>query len=65
MDFTLDKELKISKFKRIIKLVTKHNKKMVKISVNGKFYDISKVIVSDKYATFELRDFALIKRAGD
>jgi hypothetical protein len=65
MDFTLDKELKMSKLKKIIKLVTKHNKKLVKVSVNGKLYDISKVIVSDKYATFELRDFGLINTAGD
>lgn len=65
MNFTLDKELKISKLKKIMKLLNKTNSKLVKVSVNGKLYDISKVTVIDKYATFELKDFSLIKKAGE
>ena len=36
MNFRLDKELKISKLKKIIKLLNKTQNKVVKISVNGK-----------------------------
>ena len=65
MNFTLDKELKISKLKRIIKLLNKTQTKVVKISVNGKLYDISRISDKDNYAVFELGDFELIKKAGD
>lgn len=65
MNFRLDNELKISELKQIIKLLNKTQKKVVKISVNGKLYDISKIIDQKNYAVFELGDFKLIKKAGD
>ena len=65
MNFKLDNELKISKLKKIIKLLNKTQKKVVKISVNGKLYDISKISDKEKYVIFELGDFELNKKAGD
>ena len=58
MNFTLNEELKISKIKRIIKLLNKTQNKVVKISVNGNLYDISKISDRGDYAVFELRDFS-------
>ena len=57
MNFTLDKELKISKLKRILKLITKTQTKVVKISVNGELFDISRVIDLEDVAIFELDKF--------
>lgn len=57
VNFRLDKELKISKLKRIIKLLNKTRTKVVKISVNGKLYDISKVIEDNGTIIFELGEF--------
>ena len=65
MNFRLDKELKISKLKKIIKLLNKTQNKVVKISVNGKLYDFSKIIENDDYAVFEPGDFKLIIKAGE
>ena len=64
MNFRLENELKISKLKKIIKLLNKTQTKVVKLSVNGKLYDISKIIEKEKYVVFELGDFELIKK-GD
>ena len=58
MNFTLNEELKISKIKRIIKLLNKTQNKVVKISVNGNLYDISKISDMGDYAVFELGDFS-------
>lgn len=65
MNFTLDKELKISKLKKIIKLLNKTNKKVVKISINGELYDISKIIDNGECTIFELCDFSFIEKEGD
>lgn len=65
MNFRLDKELKISKLKKIIKLLNKTQNKVVKISVNGKLQDFSKIIENDDYAVFEPGDFKLINKAGE
>ena len=58
VNFTLNNELKISKLKRIIKLLNKPQNKVVKISVNGKLYDISRISTPEGYAIFELGDFS-------
>ena len=58
VNFTLNDELKISKMKRIIKLLNKTQNKVVKVSVNGKLYDISKISDRGDYAVFELGDFS-------
>lgn len=58
VNFILNDELKISKMKRIIKLLNKTQNKVVKISVNGKLYDISKISDRGDYAVFELGDFS-------
>ena len=58
VNFTLNDELKISKLKRIIKLLNKPQNKVVKISVNGKLYDISRISTPEGYAIFELGDFS-------
>ena len=65
MNFRLDAELKISKLKKIIKLLNKTQNKVVKISVNGKLYDFSKIIENEDYAIFEPGDFKLINNAGE
>ena len=60
MNFKFDGELKISKLKKIIKLLNKTQKKVVKISVNGNLYDISKITDTEKYTILELGDFNLL-----
>ena len=65
MNFKLDAELKISKLRKIIKLLNKTQKKVVKISVNGKLYDISKITDNEKYTILELGNFGLVKKVGD
>lgn len=65
MNFKLEKELKNSKLRKIIKLLNKTNKKIVKISVNGKLYDISRIKDLEKYIVFELDDVEIIKKEGE
>lgn len=57
MDFKLDKELKVSKLKKIFKLLNKTSKKLVKISADGKAYDITKIISIDGVTILELGEF--------
>ena len=45
MIIELDEELKLSKFRKIITLIAKSGK-IIKVKINGKYYDISKI--SDK-----------------
>ena len=61
IDFVLDKELKMSKMRRIIKALNKTSKKVVKISFNGKLYDISRIYDNENYTVLELGDFELTK----
>ena len=63
MIFTLDNELKISQLKVILKLLKKAGNKVVKISVNGTLYDISKIIDKQGFAIFELCELELAKKS--
>lgn len=57
MNFKLDNELKVSKLKKIFKLLNKTSKKLVKISADGKTYDITKIIDIDGVTILELGEF--------
>lgn len=45
MIIELDEELRLSKFRKIMTLIAKSSK-VIKVEINGKYYDISKI--SDK-----------------
>lgn len=53
-NFNLKEELGMSKLKRILKLVNKTQTKRVKISVDGKMYDIYKISGDDNLTILEL-----------
>ena len=55
MIIDLDEELRLSKFRKIIKLIAKSGK-IIKVSINGRYYDISQVIDKRDMTVFEVGD---------
>lgn len=56
MIIDLDKELRLSKFRKIIKLLSKSSR-VIKVSVNGDLYDITKVIDKKDVTIFVVGSF--------
>lgn len=56
MIINIDEELKLSKFRRIIKLISKSSR-IIKISIDGQLYDISRIMDKNDMIIFEVDEF--------
>ena len=57
MIIDIEEELKLSKFRKIIKLISKSGR-IIKISVDGQLHDISRIMDKDDMIIFEVREEA-------
>ena len=55
MIIELDEELRLSKFRKIMTLIAKSGK-VIKVEINGKYYDISKITDKKEMAILEIND---------
>lgn len=56
MIINIDEELKLSKFRKIIKLISKSSR-IIKISIDGQLYDISRIMDKNDMIIFEVDEF--------
>lgn len=54
MIIDLDEELRLSRFRKIISLIK--TRKVIKVSFNGRYYDITKIIDKKGMTIFEIGD---------
>ena len=57
MIINIDEELKLSKFRKIIKLISKSGR-VIKVSIDGQLYDISRIVDRDDTIIFEIDESA-------
>ena len=55
MIINIDEELRLSKFRKILKLISKSNR-IIKVSLDGKLYDISRITDKGDIIIFEIDD---------